>query len=376
MCRNKTANVISTVAGTIIKYNKVSFNINNVNCTANEVCLQLQSNVQLGHTARIHGSHLQLGWTTVRRYEMTSCYSQSSVKLKTYQLLISGIFHIIFWPWLTVGNWDWATRDHRHRQTSLTVLRTQIKDSLLTLCCSLPPRSQISSLSSQPPWAAMACAPALPDGPRCQRLHCHKTEQASLSKQHSGRRYEALGKTTFCSLRFSTCSFSSSAGLPFVSAVTGLTWSRFRASLYSTFLGDKTQPPISDPALTTQIYITRSERSSQTHSCVSSWTFQREFRLNWWFSSSQPAPPLGLATSSTWPWRSENEELSLIYTSPITIHHQVLLTLSPAFLTHPHFSVLLEVRSHVAQATLSSLAPVSLPCLLSTGSYAQGTTSS
>lgn len=145
-----------------------------------------------------------------------------------------------------------------------------------------------------------------PSSPRQPLVPTSPLSQNWTGKQHSSRQCEVLGKTTFYSLRFSSCSFSSSAGLPFISAVIGLTCSRFRASLYSTFLGDKTQPPRSDPALTTRIYITRSEHSSQTHSCVSSWTFQREFRLNWWFSSSQPAPPLGLATSSTWPWRSEN----------------------------------------------------------------------
>lgn len=208
----------------------------------------------------------------VRRYEMTSC---SSVKLKTCQLLISGIFHIIFWPWLTVGNRDWATQDHRQRDNSdcaqnpnqrqpphslTTVLRTQIKGSLLTLCWPLPPRSQISGLSLQSSWAAMVCAPALPDGPRCQRLHCHKTEQASLSKHHCSRRCQVLGKTTsifFVSLVPSPLLGCLSSQL----FVTGLTYSRFRASL-STFLGEKTQPPITDPAQTTRIYITRSEHSS------------------------------------------------------------------------------------------------------------------
>lgn len=125
-------------------------------------------------------------------YEMTSC---SSVKLKTCQLLISGIFHIIFWPWLTVGNRDWATQDHRHRQLWLCS-ELKSKAASLILCWPLPPRSQISGLSLQSSWAATACAPALPDGPRCQRLHCHKTEQASLSKHHCSRRCQVLGKTT------------------------------------------------------------------------------------------------------------------------------------------------------------------------------------
>lgn len=125
-------------------------------------------------------------------YEMTSC---SSVKLKTCQLLISGIFHIIFWPWLTVGNRDWATQDHRHSDNSDCAQNSNQRQPP-SLSAGPSPRPQISGLSLQSSWAAMACAPALPDGPRCQRLHCHKTEQASLSKHHCSRRCQVLGKTT------------------------------------------------------------------------------------------------------------------------------------------------------------------------------------
>lgn len=163
-------------------------------------------------------SHLQLGWTTVRWYEIASYCSYSSVKLKTYQLLISGIFHTLFWPWLTMGNWNSTTR----RQTQADNCTQNSHRSLLTLCLSLPPGLRFlvfpcSPLEHQWLWSQLFQTTL-----HVKVFTVTKPNRPPLSKQQSSSWCEVVTMTTFYFLRFSSNPFSSSAGLPSYSAVSWL----------------------------------------------------------------------------------------------------------------------------------------------------------